>query len=256
MSGFLYFKPGQPSVNAEKAKDWGLGYAFTTRACGGQCQGQTPSGGAGIVFADKQRMGESPIKMDMPNQVWGKIPQSDVWVGYWKDAPPTPEDLEREHQLPGYFVPLADGRRWLMPTVRRFDRSQTAFTSALPCYMEVDADGKWSEGRVLGIHAHLWDLTTPYADELFRANTEDGFVAREFTKQELCDAVAVLLQTNYAVGVAELSLMRALTNEEATKNAILFSCEVPVFLEWLVSQKKSNQSTQQDSLNTDDGNQD
>jgi hypothetical protein len=250
MSGFLYFKPGKDTATLDLVKEWGLGYAFSASVTRVKCVANSPTGTGGITFSDRNRMGESETKMDMPNQTWAKIPKSDVWVGYWNDAPPKPEELARPNQLPGYYVPLADEQKWLIPLVRRFDQDGSQFKSALPSYMDLDDDGNWVDGKVLDIHAHLWELTTPFADELFKANAEDGYEPRNFTANELGQTITTLLQTNYVVGPGELRLMKALTNEANTKHAILFACEVPVFLEWLTDQKKSNPQLAQDGLST------
>jgi hypothetical protein len=255
MSGFLYFKPGASAVSIESVKEWGLGYAFDTRVAGTKCQGGTPTGAAGIVFADKQRMGEQPIRMDLANQVWGKIPGTDLHVGYWKDAPPTPDCLARGKQLPGLTVRLANDREWTIPLVRRFDRDSSELVSALPCYMTCGDDGNWVRGQVVDIHAHLWDLVTPFAQDILHQYDEDGDKQpRIFSDTEICNTVTTLLQTNYVVGPGELSVIRAYAEEAATHGAILAACDFLTFLSWFEDQKKSELAQTEDGSTIAAGN--
>lgn len=249
MSGFLYFKPGESAVTKESVKAWGLGYAFSERVAGVRCQGRTPNGAGGIVFADKTRMGESEIRMDMPKQTWGKIPKSDLWVGFWNDAKPTPPDLARSQQLPGYDVLMADDVRWSVPVVRRFDVSKAELVSALPCYMECNDDGVWGPGRVMEAHSHLWELLTPFADDIIsRMNTPDA-ESTDFTDSQIYDVVTTLLQANYVVGPGELSVMKAIPLEAGWNRVILFACDFPTFWAWNEDQKKSSQPLASDAQN-------
>lgn len=54
------------------------------------------------------------------------------WFGTWNEAPPTPEDLQREYPYPGATVKLGDGRNWLLPRAHE-----------LPSDMVRADDGTW-----------------------------------------------------------------------------------------------------------------
>jgi len=257
MAGFLYFKPGQKTVTRQDLVDWGLAYAFSGGCEAGPCLRNTPTGDNGVVFCDSKRQAGRTAKMDMAAQDWRKIPASDVWVGMWKDAVPTPAELARRPQMPGYRVKLARDTEWMIPLVRRFDTVQLTTVSNLPCYMEPDDHGNWHRGGVVEAHAHLWDLTTPIATALVEEYTvQPG--AQDHTKTNLSDndiynAVVALLRENYVLGPAELVLMRELTDEASTHAAVMAACDWPTFMQWAEEQKKSATPSTEDGSITHAG---
>ena len=252
MAGFLYFKPLHARhVTRGDLAQWHLGYAFPRGVQVGLCQANTPSGAAGTVFGDPQRLGEYGVRMDMAAQQWQKVPKSDVWVGYWREAKPQPAQLAREPQIPGYAVKLADGQEWQIPLVRRFDTLALASVSNLPCYMECDDDGNWHRGELLQEHAHLWALTQPIADALLANYVEQR--ENEPTDAQVFGAAVGLLQANYVVGSGELSLMRAFTNEARTHAAVSAGCDWPTFVAWAENQKKSAPQPTSDGSTTSAG---
>ncbi len=252
MAGFLYFKPGcTQTVTLALVKEWGLGYAFTSGPSGCVCQQNTPNGGTGVVFADTNRLGDySPI-MDLDNQVWRKIPKSDCYVGMWKAAPPVPSDLERPKQLDGYAVPIGD-YTWSVPLTAKVDESRGKLVAALPCYVECDADGNWSEGTVLDAYKRLWEVGQPYRDDVADRIME-GAEPVNFTTQELSEAATAYIQANYVVGPGELSLMNGLTNEATVQAAILAANDLRTFYHWAEQQKKSEGSAEPDGLTSASG---
>ncbi len=240
MSSFLYFKPDETkTVTLDDVKRWGLGYAFTGPPTGTICQTHTPNGRNGVVFADERRLGDYTVAMNLDEQEWRKIPKSECHVGYWKAAPPVPEDLVRSPSLPGYLVPMG-GQEWTVPVTARFDETRKQLVTALPCYVECDTEGNWNEGDVLAVHEHLWNIGQPFRDDLMRRLVEGGEPA-DFTRQELFDAAVAYLQANYVVSAAELSLMRTFTTDSAVHGAILAANDYFTFERWDSEQKKSTQ---------------
>jgi hypothetical protein len=140
-------------------------------------------------------------------------------------------------QLAGYTVKLAGGHEWMIPLVRRFDRTQLTTVSNLPTYLELDDDGNWQRGEVLEAHAHLWDATAPVADALLAEYVEGQ--APQVADAAIASAVATLLAENYVVGPGELALMRALSSEDSTHAAAMAACDWPTFDAWFEEQKKS-----------------
>lgn len=238
--GFLYFKPNYTGqVSPASIAAWGLAYAFPTSPAGSVCMGSTPSRTPGVVFAEDVRHQGHAIGMHVDRQAWRKIPGSDLYVGYWRDHKPTPRELARPLLIPGYRVRLADDQEWQVPLVRRFDTEQLASVSNLPCYMELDEDGTWRRSRVLGVHAHLWELTQPVADALLGEYVEGRTPVVD--DRAIMAALVALLQANYVVGPAELSLLEAFTSEASTHAAVMAACDWATFLDWAESdeQKKS-----------------
>src|SRR5262245_51601592 len=124
MAGFLYFAPKRttPIATAADAAALGLGYAFSggCEVAGTLCMGHTLTGEPGYIFADTKRLGEWQSVMQLDAQTWRKVPGTDCYVGFWNDAPPTPDDLMRPVQLPGYRVTVGD-HDWTVPLTARFD---------------------------------------------------------------------------------------------------------------------------------------
>jgi hypothetical protein len=241
MPGFLYFAPNcTKTVTRDDVKAWCLDYAFTATPTSVVCLSNTPTGGAGVIFADEKRLGEYTVGMNLEEQEWRKIPKSDCYVGYWKVAPPVPEDLLRTPQLPGYLVPLG-GQEWTVPVTARFDETRKQLVTALPCYVQLDEQGNWNEGDVLSVHEQLWNIGQPFRDDLMRRLVEGGDPT-DFTRQELFDAAVSYLQANYVVSAAELSMMKTFTTDSAVHGAILAANDYFTFERWDNEQKKSTQS--------------
>lgn len=238
MAGFLYYEPDfTGTVTLANVREWGLGYAFTASPNGRVCMSNTPDGRTGSVFADSARLGEWQAVMQMDEQVWRKIPKSDCYVGFWKAAPPQPSELSRPTQIPGYQVTIGD-YLWDIPLTARFDDSRSMLVTSLPCYMQMDDEGRWSESDVLDIHKHLWEIGQPFRDDMMRRMVGDGEAA-EFSRQELYEAAVTYLQANYVVGPAEMALMRGFVNGPAVHSAVLAANDLPTFWEWNEQQKKN-----------------
>jgi len=241
VSGFLYFKPNQQrNVKAEDVKAWGLSYAVESPPESRPCQLRTPTGGAGVVFADPSRHAQGAIKMDMEAQEWRLMKRPgdcEIYIGVWKDSPPQPADLARKNQLGGYWVTLADGKQWLCPVVRYFDESAAQLRSNLPSYLDIGDDGELVPGQVLPLHAHLWDITAPYAEQML-ADADGG--GPDVSAADISKAARTLLQVNYTVGANEIAAARILTTEQMTHNIVAVAVDWPTYLKWReVSKKKT-----------------
>lgn len=88
-----------------------------------------PDGGGGMIFAwvDPGNEENNPKQGHFPDdQKWEAAPPDPVknlpagryWFGFEPKRPPTPQDLERREQLPGYVAILADGNGWRLPSAQ------------------------------------------------------------------------------------------------------------------------------------------
>jgi hypothetical protein len=239
MAGFLYYAPGKsPIRNRTAAVALGLGYAFTSDSIeGGECMGEnTPDQGSGFVFADTTRLGDKLPKIVPGEQVWRKIRGTAGYVGMYRDAPPTPDELVRPQTLKSYFVTIGD-REWMVPITARFDEERELLETALPCYVVEDENGQWTNDAVLDAYRALWEVGAKFRDDYHRRYFDET-AAHDFTRDELYSAAVSYLQANYVVGAAELSLMKALTNEAFIHGAILAANDLATFRQW-AQQKKS-----------------
>lgn len=79
-----------------------------------------PTGQGGVFAAwprtDAPDMGYFPKRQSWcPAVAQDGRPAGRYWIGFWNDAPPTPDDLKRPAQFDGYWLELGDGRRWVIP---------------------------------------------------------------------------------------------------------------------------------------------
>jgi hypothetical protein len=235
MAGFLYRKIGSLKNNRltlEEVRAMGLGYAFskepTTRET-------TIEGKKGFVFADEKRLGECTLGVYPNEQVWRKIPgrEDGLEIGYYKEAVPTPEDLKRDATLDGYVVDLA-GKKWTVPLVRSYDGQAGVSRSALPCYVDLDEEGKPCQGEVLEVYKYLWDLTESYAASVL-SNEESAEDVNAF------EAAVKLLQANYVIDQIEAVQLRLFSDLAPTTTVLLVAIDYGTFLEWMQEhEKKSN----------------
>ena len=230
MAGFLYFLSGaRRPMTPDAVRDMGLGYILdgdgsTTYR---EAQGNTPSGAPGVTFAAASRH-DRDVKLEPGKQTWRRMPKTigggNVWLGYWDDAKPKPEDLARQKQLAGATVVLADGCRWMVPLVLSLDLQAERYEPALPTKWDFDDDGNWVRGSIGDEYRALWEAATPFADERFAlAGVPDA--KPHMDEQQLLACVATLLQANYVVGQAELVTLGALADDQATALVPLLACD-------------------------------
>lgn len=253
MAGFLYFVSSDlPSIDAKAA---GLGYAMqdsveTREAASG------PGGRRGVVMYDPKRHEGKRIGYYRDQQTWRKLPADaglpERWIGYWSDAPPTPDSLKREKMIRGASMRLADGHQWQIPIVRRFDDAAQKWESELPTYLDYDDNGRIVTGSVREEYASLWDATAPIADREFAAAAGESPEALADCNQKLYGAVVALLQANYVVALPELIVMRTL--DEGTPSLVaLASCRYDTLMKWLDDNQKKTSPLTPNGETTADG---
>jgi len=179
MANPLYFIEGLAACSREQAAAHGLAGVLPTIESRQTSRG--PSGGGGVIVGvTSERLG-----FDQSAQTWRKLPGGKVWFGWWNDAPPGPEDLQRTEQLPGHLVKLRDGREWLVPLARAW--SDSGYSPKIPAAIDFDESGKLCRGKVEPQYRDLEDAASSYADFFF----DGGSVDREQLLKWSCDALAV-----------------------------------------------------------------
>ena len=84
-----------------------------------QLKGSGPGGFQGCIAATWGEEAPSRLGYYEQHQEWQPVGDGTrLWIGLDPNEPPTPKDLARPKQLPGYKIDLADGKQWLIPTYR------------------------------------------------------------------------------------------------------------------------------------------
>lgn len=218
MSKALYFLEGAQRPADVRDDSLGLRYAFdATDRFATQFVAVGPVEGAagGLLFAQVDPTDPAAMaafKLQPDSQTWARMADcggpdngARIWFGFDAADPPGPEDLARPEPVGGYFIPLADGRPWLVPTARLFPEGTELPESLaigpegklirrpLPAFRELcrDADRVWAAavGQAEG------DADAPGIDD-----DVDGF-----------RIAAAAMAVNYRVSLAEVSALGLLT---------------------------------------------
>lgn len=182
-------------------------------------------------------------------QKWRRVPHSSACVGYDTEHPPTPADLARAEQLPGHWITLGDGHKWLCPVARAWDDigdGQRGFRCALPQRSTLDDAGNWQPGEVVEQHRKLWEMAGQWWDVKAGAAAKDASII-QFAPGH--DAAVKALAANYHVSAAECALLGLLTVPVVVSilDALI---DWPTLAEW---QKKTASDSTGAASNTDAG---
>ena len=179
-----------------------------------------PDGGPGLLLIPK------PVDDDLPPrlgyfpelQTWSRLglrpdqvgsESQPTWLGYTTADPPTPSDLERREQIPGYLVTDAAELSWSIPIARACDNPRGNLPYAVRwtperrpyCGVSQRYAQFWADAQ------RLWDLVdqhgTPDSNGLL-------WLTSGLTEEE--DAFCVDMDTralaiNYRVGPDELATL-------------------------------------------------
>ncbi len=260
MSGIMYFIPdGHQGMGHEQFVEIGLGHAFD--APGGRISEPTrvpitggPGGHNGILAACDRRV--SLIRYKADKQTWQQIPQAllptdqAVWLGWYTDDPPTPQDLARPAQRDGHSVRLGDDREWMVPLARAWVDlgKDSGWMTALPQTLGVDDSGDWVANTVVPQYRDLWDLACRYWDSVLGApRDDDDPKCIVFPFSELNNAAVLALQTNYYIGKAEIAALGLFVTHSA-RDVMLALIDYDAVDEYL---KKKERELQAEAQATD-----
>jgi hypothetical protein len=204
----LYFT-NQSRITPEDVKRW-LPERFDANPQKRECTGV--DGHSGQVFCRDAKF----CRFDAGTQVWHSMGQvqknpnsdetSELWCGWEKNKPPTPESLLRSDPLPGHQVVLG-GQSWMIPQAREwaFENGRTLYDIALPKSAKYDpAEKVWHSGDVIEKYRRLYDLAQAVYDRYTdRDERTDSFNLPE-NPLGVC---AEVLAANYFIGPEEMSAM-------------------------------------------------
>ena len=241
-AGFYHFLPvdapalldGDPTdatLNREVLEQFGLADVLAdVTHCPNHCvvtiTDKGPNGQPGVVIYPKPSHGEDPrsFSYNANRQTWVPVPglaEPKRYIGWDKDEPPRPEDLERQRNWPGYLVKDGHDRQWSIPVAR----SPRASLGILPCDFTFDASGK-PITQLKPEYEPLWEAAGEIYD--FFHGDPHGLES-----DVIIQHAAAALAVNYRVGTAELSALHAagvgvldtLTVQSIVKSLIDFDTE-------------------------------
>ena len=147
MAGFLYYLPKRRgALDGDLAELGLLDVLACPRAFGEAPKG--PDDGAGCMIArSPASRGTVPELAYRPeDQEWRECGGGKWWLGWYRQSPPRPMDLERSRsELMGYRVKLGDGDSWLVPVARSFPEG-----CPLPKSLVLGSDGESVTEQLLG----------------------------------------------------------------------------------------------------------
>lgn len=255
MSSFLYFLPAVATQAAlpQAIKERGLTYAFeAARPAARECH-RGPDGNNGFVLAagENAQLGYYPER-----QIWRRVPGSGeppAWLGFSRDAKPTPADLLRKAPLDAHAVTLADEQIYLAPIARAWlDDDEPTFRVNLPQRSILRDDGSWTVGGVLPRYEKLWSVAEAFWDRWNGATAEaaeaaavegdegENVVTASFDFDGLHEAAVLCLQANYRLGPAECDALGLLTEQHCV-TVLQALIDWPTILQWL--KKKAERDT-------------
>lgn len=211
MAGFLYYISGISTVNRKKMIEYGLAHAleeageplFASISPG-------PDKGAGVVFSVGSSKGAQATPNMASSFTWTKSPDAEHWIGYDKNSPPCPKDLERKEVIEGYQIKLADGNKWHIPIARKID-GDTSF----PRILKQTKEG-WEPQAVISKYRSLFDEACRVWDQY--ANTMDNLDVGDESDEPLtitvvCDLSVKALSCNYRISPFEVSVLELLDTQ-------------------------------------------
>lgn len=226
MNTFHYFIEGRNALKREEAAGIGLGYAFEKGVDFTQVA-RGPENKQGIIVAQQDSYGDGKNNYYPEKQKWLKLPAAgaglttsdyrppsaaggapEIWVGYWIDSPPTPEDLAREQMLQGHPLRLRDKQLWTVPLARSYsevgdgDAAELRWSINLPRTLRRGADGHWEAGDIDRQYAGLWALAEAWTG------------GKSLSSEDVINGAIICLATNYRVSAHEVELLGLVTDKE------------------------------------------
>ncbi len=128
------------------------------------------------------------------------------WIGFWKDADPTPDELARPYRYRGRSCELGDGNNWLFPE-----------PNELPADMIRDDDGSWR----FELQRRFHDYSIDCDQWLTKLSTSDD--ATQINYHHVADFIERSLRLNYRITSEVVNRLR-LFNRDNVAAPMLAVC--------------------------------
>lgn len=223
---FLYYYPGNGPIPDE------LRYAVKQDEPHHRRQVMRgPFGRAAGTIVAHESVDAALVRFDEAQQEWKPFPgDSQVCVGLPKASKLQPEQLVRDEALPGHWITLGDGSRWLIPVARGFDAESEYPYLALPIGLEYDCPtGRWLAGGVQIRYKRLHDIVERHLERRMKSSEENSDT---FTDPEANDLAIEAIRTNYRVDSVELSFFKGAFTLQSRQDIIDAVIDLPTIIKW------------------------
>jgi hypothetical protein len=201
----LYFVPGDEPTR-DQLREIGFDHAEFAELPGCGCK-SGPNGEQGYVFGLRKGPHAAAQQLSpsyyVDKQVWRETHGGKMWLGWDKDRPPTPEDLQRDAALKtgppgdsqnvaagfGRAVRLNDCHDWIMPAV-----GVAIEHTRLPVVYGGDKNGALVAIAVEEPFGRLW----AFVQRFFQA-TVPTWDQEKFTPDDIVDLITLGLALNYRI---------------------------------------------------------
>jgi len=214
VAGFLYFLPGaleQTPAQFVASRPVPFEGLRSLPECAVL---EGPDGKAGLTLALPD--GRSP-KFVPNGQNWQQLPAG-WWLGTWRDAPPTRDDLAKPRIRAGHPVTICD-QPWTVPVARYWQTLDGApvWSPATPQTYTLGKDGE-----IALVEAAEWRWFSDMAEKYW-SGLAHGFQESDLSKLDIFRMAALALGVNYRVGTEELLVLKLLRDDVAIQilNAIV-----------------------------------
>jgi len=162
-----------------------------------------------------------------------------IWLGFEKEAMPTPAELQSQDLVPGHKVTMNDGNQWHIPCARRVNG-----TTYLPQVMQMSPDGQVTykvkaEYRQLVKDAEtVWDGLIEQWDAAPQGSDERVTLNMTLDDAMLYRIGINALRVNYRVGLHEINLLELFDTNRSLIELSLALIDWPSVIEWSLAQLK------------------
>lgn len=214
MSGFLYFLPNERTYQPTHLVEYGLQHIVDAGV--GILQQQVirgPGCQPGVLIGAEDQWTQGDVKWSdqLKHRPFPKPHAAKQAMCCWLDGKlPAANVLARTKQLPGQYLTLADGNKWLVPHARRW-LDDGMYASVIPKVIGVDEEtGEYIAKDVAIQYRELNRLAEEYFSAYLAAAVQAGVNGQ--ASIVIDDPIAFMfaaLSANYRVSATELDVLGA-----------------------------------------------